>query len=212
LELFHTNSSINYSTRPTTINTPLGGIAGIENIATMLTEVKTGWRIYDPKSLRIIDEFPLSKTLTFNGSGINPIAAASALLDRKEAVKQCGYAVAQQYSGRILPYYQRVNREYYIKGSPNFDMATRNARIGRWDNAKDLWQKEVNNLNPKIMARACYNMAISNEIDGNIDAAIDWAQKAYITGNNRLALQYVNQLKYRKMQVNRLEEQEEAEQ
>ena len=41
-------------------------------------------------------------------------------------------------------------------------------------------------------------MAILGEINGDLDAAIKWAQKAYENYNNKLALQYVNILKNRK--------------
>ena len=46
--------------------------------------------------------------------------------------------------------------------------------------------------------RACYNMAIINEINGNLDKAIEWAQKSYEDYNDKLALQYLNILKNRK--------------
>jgi hypothetical protein len=210
LELFYTDSKIGYSSKPITITTPLGSIPSIEHTATMTTLVKTGWRIYDPENRRIIDEYSITKDLTFTGTGINPIAAAAALLNRTEAVKQAGYAIAQQYADRIIPYYSRVTREYYVKGNSKFKIATRNARIGRWDDAAVIWKTETNNEDEKIMARACYNMAIINEINGNLDTAIDWAQKSYITGNKRLALDYVNKLKYRKRQNNRLVSQEQS--
>jgi len=41
-------------------------------------------------------------------------------------------------------------------------------------------------------------MAIINEINGNIDEAISWAQKAYENYNVKIALRYVNILRNRK--------------
>lgn len=52
-------------------------------------------------------------------------------------------------------------------------------------------------------------MAIFNEINDNTDIAIEWAQKAYEVYNNRLALKYLNMLKYRKQQNYRLQQQQE---
>jgi len=204
LELFDTDSKISYSTIPTTLNTPLGGIRAVETSATMATMVKTGWRIYDPQSKLILDEFPISESLTFSGKGVNPLAAASALLDRKEAVKQTGYKVGQTYAFRILPYNIRVNREYYIKGNDNFIMAKRMARAGNWDGAAELWKKETNNTKIKIKQRAYYNMAIISEINGDLDNAIEWSQKSYEMSGKRLSLNYVNILKCRKNENNRL--------
>jgi hypothetical protein len=209
LELFDTDSKISYTTSPTTIKSPVGvDIPSVMHHASMVTMVKTGWRIYDPKSRTIVDEFPISTSLTFSGSGINPLAAAAALMDRKEAVKQAGYKVGQSYAYRILPFSVRVSREYYIKGSPNFKMAKRMARTGNWDGAAGLWKQETTNPKFKIQGRADYNMAISSEINGDLEAAISWAQKAYETSGKRMALYYLNVLKDRRFQSNRLKSQE----
>ncbi len=211
LELFDTDSKISYSTTPVKVKTPLGDIPAIEHHAQMVTLVRTGWRIYDPKIKTILDEFPVSESLVFNGSGINPVVAAAALMNRKEAVKQTGYKGGQSYAYRILPYSIRVSREYYVKGNDNFKIAKRMARVGNWNDAAELWKKEITNPSTKIMGRACYNMAIINEINGDLDAAIDWAQKAYVYSNKRLAMNYVNILKNRKSRNIRLQNQlEEA--
>ena len=42
----------------------------------------------------------------------------------------------------------------------------------------------------KVAGRACYNMGIINEINGDVDAALGWAQKAYEDYNIKLALRY----------------------
>jgi hypothetical protein len=209
LELFDTDSKISYAAVPVKVNTPLGQVPALEQEASMVTKVKTGWRIYDPQTRFINDEYAITRTLTFSGRGINPMAAASALMGRKDAVKQTGYRTGQAYATRILPYSLRVNRDYYVKGTSLFRVAMRKARTGNWDGAGELWLKETNNPKRKIQGRACYNMAIISEINGNLDAALQWAQKAYEEDNNRLALHYLNILKYRKIDSDRLKMQQE---
>ena len=56
---------------------------------------------------------------------------------------------------------------------------------------------------------ACYNMAIINEINGELDEAISWAQKSYEDYNNKLALEYVRILRNRKAKAETLKRQEE---
>ncbi len=197
LELFDTDSKISYSTHPVKLNTPVGGLPAIEHQATLLTRVKSGWRIYDPSSKNILDEFPVAKDISYTGRGINPVAAANALTGRKEAVKEVGNQSGHQYAYRIFPYNIRVSRDYFVRGTENFVIAKRRAQTGHWDEAAELWQKETNNSNRKIAGRACYNMAIINEINGNLDNALQWAQKSYEDYNNRLGLTYVRILKER---------------
>lgn len=199
LELFDTDSKISYTTSPVTKNTPLGKVSTIEHTAQMATHVKMGWRLYDPATKDILDEFPYETTLNFYGKGINPAAAASALLNRKEAVKQAARQAAEGYALRIFPYSARVARDYYVKGTDNFKIAKRKAQTGNWDGASVHWNDETKNTDPKIAGRACYNMAIISEINGDLNGAIQWAQKAYEQYNNRLALSYIRILKNRQV-------------
>lgn len=209
LELFDTDTKISYSTSPVTLKTPLGDIPALEHQANMVTVVKTGWRIYDPAGRNILDEYSTSQSLTFSGKGINPVVAAEGLLGRKDAVKQTANNAGHQYAQGILPYSIRVTRDYYVKGSNNFERAKRKAQTGNWDEAGKLWEKETTNSNDKIAGRACYNMAIINEINGELDTAISWAQKAYEDYNNTLALNYVKILRNRRVRVDRLRTQQE---
>lgn len=201
LELFDAESKLNYGITPANIN--LGGLANIpaiENNLSMNTQVKTGWRIYDPSSRTILDEYILSKDISSSGSGINPAVAASALAGRIEAVKEVGTQAGQAYASRILPYWIRVSRDYFVRGDQNFIIATRRARAGNWDGAAALWKEETKNTARKIAGRACYNMAIIAEINGDLDGAIMWAQKSYEDYRIGLGLEYVNILQYRKQQ------------
>ncbi len=211
LELFDTDSRVSYAAQPVKINTPLGRVPAIHQQATMRTVVKTGWRIYDPKSRRMLDEFAVARQLIYRGRGINPVAAANALIGRKEAVKEVGNRAGLAYAYRVLPYWLRVSRDYYVRGNNTFKIARRKAESGNWDGAGNLWQEETMNDKRKIAGRACYNMAIISEIDGNLDEAINWARKAYEDYNNRLALRYIRILEDRKFRKTILEEQQSQE-
>lgn len=208
LELFDTDSKIIYSANPVSLSTPLGQVPGIEHVATMHTTLKTLWRIYDPVEQIILDEFPFIENLVFTGRGINPVKAAGALLDRKEALKQMSNKSGRNYAFRILPFWLRVSRDYYVRGSNYFRMARRKAQTGNWDGAALLWEKETTNPKEKLAGRACYNMAIINEINGNLDNAKQWARKAYENYNNKLALRYVNILENRAVKRSLIEQQE----
>ena len=198
LELFDTDSKLNYGATPASINTIFGKVPAIESNVNMNTLVKTGWRMYDPAGRVILDESYISKELQFSGKGINPVAAAEALIHKKEAVKQAGNAAGHIYAAKIDPYWIRVSRDYFVKGTNNFAIAKRKAQTGNWDEAGKLWEKETASSSGKVAGRACYNMAIINEINGDIDNAIQWAQKAYEDYRIKIALRYVNILRNRK--------------
>jgi len=209
LEKFDTDTHLNYSNRKVEIKTPLGTIPGIEHQANMETLVKTGWRIYDPNSKQILDEYIYNESIMFTGRGVNPLVAASALVGRKDAVNQVSNKAGHGYALRIIPYKLRVMRDYYVKGTDNFKIARRKAQVGKWDEAGLLWEKETTNSSTRIAGRACYNMAIINEINGDLNSALKWAQKSYEDTNNKLALQYVRILQNRQYKTNVLKIQEQ---
>jgi Family of unknown function (DUF6340) len=200
LELFDTESKLNYAASPTQVNLGVTSLPAIEHQVNMTTFVKTGWRIYDPATRTILDEYILGRDISSSGAGINPVVAASGLVGRKEAVKEVGNKAGEAYASRILPYWIRVSRDYFVRGDENFITAKRKAQSGNWDGAAAIWQEETGNPNGNLAGRACYNMAIIDEINGDLDGAIQWAQKSYENYNNKLALHYLNILRYRKQQ------------
>lgn len=192
------------------INTPtkIENITDVINTVTqaqvnITTTVKMGWRIYDPIKKYIIDEHPMYDNLIVTANAATIINTTEALLGRKEAIKQDANRLGHIYADRIIPYWIKVTRDYYIKGNYDFKVATRKARTGNWVGAGELWLKHTENKKRKIAGRACYNMAILGEINGDLDAAITWAQKAYENYNNKLALRYVNVLKNRRLKNQR---------
>jgi len=209
LEMYDTDTKVGYSTESTQISTPLGNIPGIEHIATMETLVKTGWRIYSPADNAILDEYVLAESVVLVGRDINPVAAAGVLLKRREAVKEASRKTGAVYALRLIPYQFRATRDYYVKGTDNFKTAKRRAQLGKWNEAAELWEKETANPDRKIAGRANYNMAIISEINGDLDTAINWAQKSYEDYNNKRALDYVGILENRRYNKEVLEYQEQ---
>ena len=207
LEYFDTDSRLQYAAAPAGINTPLGSVPAIQQRATMLTTVKTGWRIYDPSTRNLLDEFPLTQNISYTDGGINPAVLANVVVGRKQAVLDISNKIGHVYALRIIPYWLRVTRDYYVRGSDNFRIARRKAQTGNWDEAAQLWQQETKNPSPKVAGRACYNMAIISEINNDLDTAMRWAQKSYENYGIRLGLTYVRILQGRKNNMNLLRDQ-----
>ena len=210
LSFFDTDTNVDYQTAPVTIKGPLGTeIPGIEHRAQVSTLIKTGWRIYDPQQKLIRDECVEYNTANSRGVGINPVKAVQAIVNRKEAVLQISQKLGQRYASRLFPYHTRVRRDYFVRGTDNFKKGMRLARTGYWQRAAELWESEVGNSNDKVAGRACYNMAIINEINGNLDEAVEWASRSYSEYKIRRGWDYVNILERRIRSEQRLQYQME---
>jgi hypothetical protein len=102
-----------------------------------------------------------------------------------------------------------VRRDYYVRGSDNFKVAKRRAQTGNWAGAADLWYAETQNPRAKIAGRAHYNMAIINEIEGNLDEAIEWVRIAYEDFGDKRALRYLRTLQNRQARMETLRRQQQ---
>ncbi len=198
LSFYDTDAVIKYNAETVQKINALGlKIPMIEHTASVNTHIQAGFRIYDNFNKALLDEIINNDWATSVGRGINPIKAAEAITGRKEAILQISNNIGHSFALRTYPFKIRVTREYYVKGTNNFEIAKRRAQTGNWDSAAQLWEVETNNPKSKIAGQACYNMAIINEINGDLDVAIQWASKSYIDYKDKNALRYLRILENR---------------
>jgi len=174
-----------------------GNILGALKAGPVETLVKTGWRIYSPADRAILDEFIVAESILFGAPGLPGSSAVSGILNRKDAVMEVSRKAGHIYALRLIPYRLRVTRDYYVKGTDNFKIAKRRAQTGQWDQAAELWQQETEHPKRKIAGRAHYNMAIINEINGDLENAASWARKAYTDFRIKRGLRYARLLENR---------------
>ncbi len=208
LEFYDTDTKVAYESTLVTIPNNLGINAKIPgHKVTLNTAIKNGWRIYDPVSKQLLDEYVSNNFITSVGEGINPVKALEAVVGRKEAVLQVSNNIGNSYGLIIKPLRKRISRDYFVSGTDNFVIAKRRAQTGDWEGAAKLWEQELNNPKSKVAGRACYNMAIISEINGDLEKALDWASKSYADYNNKEALRYINLLNRRLAEHRELERQ-----
>lgn len=164
---------------------------------TLETLIENGWRIYDPYHEQIIDELVFNEHITSKGKGTNPVEALDDISDRWNTVVDHSKLAGSSYGLRLLPQEQELIREYYVRGSDKLVEAKNLATSESWEAAAALWEQEVQHTNPKIKAKACYNMAFYNEMGGNYQVALDWIEKAVQLDNGKSMIGYKKVLENR---------------
>lgn len=198
LSFYDTDATVNIEAQKAEREVPiLGDIPLINQKITIITDIKCGWRYYNPKDAIIQDEFVMNERVVSSSQSVNPAKTAEAIVGRKQQVLDMSRIIGENYAYRSLPVRLRVRRLYYVDGTENFEKGQRLARTGQWQEAAKLWEKEVKNPDPEIAGRACYNMGIINEINGDLKGAHEWASKSYVEYENDLALDYVKILENR---------------
>ena len=174
------------------------------------TSVRMGWRLYDPRSKIILDEFVTDDYLTKNASGSTERQAMSNLPAPVNVTREVAYIGGQHYGMRIAPVYVNVSRSYYAKAKgvkSEMKQAARYASAGNWDEAAKVWQRIADHpaSSPKAAGRASYNMAVTAEMKGDLDLALNWAERAWTKYGNRTARGYIDTIKQRQNDARKVE-------
>jgi hypothetical protein len=208
LEAFDSDSHTGVESRQQTYKNAKGGDSVVtEHVARMRMKVTMGWRIYDPKQKLIVDEFRGTEEMLFDAGGPTPADAANNLPQKRSAINKTGHYAGGLYAFRISPQWKNVHRSYYTRGSSRFKKAKRMVHVNDWKGAAEQWQSDVGKSSEKVSGRAAYNLAVANEVLGNLETALEWANKAYKEFGNRKARAYVSILENRIRDRDRLKQQ-----
>jgi hypothetical protein len=173
-------------------------------------EVKVGFRIYDPASKQVIDQF-----MFFNSAGLrNPTpnleGMVMKLVNEDGAMYDASYGAGVIYGKRITPAWYRAERKYYKRSKRNddFAMGARMMEINDWNAAIESLEAAYQSPKRKTRGRAAHNLAVVYEILGDLPAAKEWAQVAWGKHRNKHSKEYVMILNRRMQDVAIIQQQE----
>jgi hypothetical protein len=207
LETFDSDISLRKNSRE--VERTVNGEARIvtEYLADLHIRVNAGWRIYDNVTKKIIDQNVFYDEKAWDGVGPNPDAALRDLPSKRSAINDAGYFSGEMMGVRISPNWVRVSRYYYTKGDDRFKRAKAFVKVNNWNGAVKIWSDVAKSSDPKAAGRACHNMALAAEMEGDLNIALEWAERAYSSFGIKKERTYINELNLRKMEAERLKEQ-----
>lgn len=139
-----------------------------------------------------------------------PLSGSMTLIDvlndiqrKKEYFRALGFQLGYNAGKLIYPNWVWVNRTFYNKGSKNLKRAKPMIREGNWDIAEKQLIDDVDHKSDKVKGRTLYNLALIKEGQGEIDVAIEYAERSALAGN-KLANEYLKQLRRRKRDMEQI--------
>ena len=137
------------------------------------------------------------------------------LPSKRTAIAETGSFAGSQYSFRISPSRDKVNRLYYLKAArgakdvnDSFKQASNLLRNNSITNAASIWINFVDADNDQIASRACFNMALASELKNNYKFAIEWIEKSLdYNDSNKETIDYLRVLKTRQKEIKRIKNQ-----
>jgi hypothetical protein len=176
------------------------------------TGVRIGWRLYDPKTKIIVDEYVTDDYLERTGSGRTERDALSNLPSPVNVTRDVAFNVGMEYGARIAPIYVQISRQYYGKAKgfkTQMQQAARYLESRKFEQAGKIYNAIIARAgdNRKAAGRAAYNMAVAAEVNGNLDLALEWAQKSWTEYRNKKARGYMDTLRMRQNDARKVQSQ-----
>lgn len=188
LEVFNTNTYIDYGyyqRRKTKDHVKIWSNTRVYNqridqipLARLRVEITAGWRMYYPADKQIIIEELKKHTQLWEFEGKTHKDALRNLPSKIFAVEKAGKLAGIDFSNRLYPKRTTVERVLFIKGNRDFKTANHYLKQRHWKSAATIWKKHTNDTDNKIASAALFNLAVINEMEGNIEEALRLAKQA----------------------------------
>ncbi len=167
---------------------------GIARVNIFLVEENTAYEHYIVRSSYNI---PTSGTLSI-------VDVLNDVTRRKQYYQGLGYDLGYKAGTLIYPHWVWVNRRYYNKGSRILRRAKPMIHQGNWDIAEKQLLYGIDHGNRRKKGRIHYNLALVKEGQGDIEQAIEYAEIAALQFGNKMANEYLVQLRDRQRVINQL--------
>ena len=134
------------------------------------------WRVYDLNTRRVSAEYLYEDTLIWEQTDYSRVRIGDQIPGFFSAAAYCGYVTGSDYAKKIAPSWMDEQRFYYSRGSKEMREAVEFVEQNMWLDAAALWQNVISNpkTKPELAAKAAFNMAVANELNGNFEASLNW--------------------------------------
>ena len=180
-------------------------------VARELVYVLVCWNVYDLKKVEFARSMQKLDTIQWLEPAYTLKEAKRVLPPRKDAVFNAADIAGSRFAEFLVPHWVEVERMYYQSGQAELKSAEELLKQNQWLEAAIIWKKNVNNKNKYIAAKSMYNMALACEMNGEMEAAMDWAIKSfYVFGSKNQehafnCQEYIKILAQRKQDIQKIE-------
>ncbi len=173
------------------------------SVATLTLEYTAFWSTYDCNA-KVLDAFEFLVVHKAVGEGDTPAQARAAISDQNALHYTAARDIARRYARRISPSGATVQRSYYRSGSGAIRSGAKAVASGDWERAQKHLTLAVEEAEGKTKGKALYDLALAAEAQGDLPAALGYAERADTLLANNATARYVRQLQKRAQQEKKL--------
>jgi len=169
------------------------------------------WNVYDLRKVEFARSLQKLDTIQWIEPAYGLKEAKRVLPPRNDAVYNAADIAGSRFAEFLVPHWIEVNRMYYQSGHTELKETDDLIAQNQWLEAAKIWKKNTTNTNKSIAAKSMYNMALACEMNGEMEAAMDWAIKSfYVFGSKNQehafnCQEYIKILAQRKQDIQKIE-------
>jgi hypothetical protein len=167
--------------------------------------VKSVWRLYRLDDFQSRD-FRFVDTVSFEIPSPNEFLSSPE--NALECIREAMYESGTRTARRLAPWWTEYRRNFFMVGPMDFLTGATYLREGQWRESAEIWQRFISSKNKVKAGKACFNMAVTSEMAGKPDAALEWLKKAESLGvDGYFIKEYRPKLMKRKAATDKLDSQ-----
>lgn len=169
----------------------------ISRYATLDLNYYAFFRIYKAGQKGVVKTIEINDTIYWENSDYTVDRLFRGIPTVKQALISAGIKIALDVDDRISPDWIPADRGYFIFKTKN-DKGQQYMKNDSVAEAEKYWSELAQSKNKGIRSKAEFNMALANELNGNLDSAIQWGVKSYYSLYRHQTEAYLKKLQARK--------------
>lgn len=172
--------------------------------ATLDLKYNAFFRIYKPGIKTLVKEIELSDTIYWESADYTQERLFSKLPSIKQALINAGIKVALDVDSKLSPTWIPEKRGYFLFKNKD-DRGQKFISENNYQEAGKYWAEMARSTNKKTRSKAEYNLALINELNGDMDKAIEYGLKSFYSYYRFQTETYLKKLEARKKSLQKKE-------
>ncbi|MCY1719301.1 DUF6340 family protein [Prolixibacteraceae bacterium Z1-6] len=166
------------------------------SIANEIVLIRAYWNFYDLINQEYLYSYDKADTISWNGLVDDIKNLREILPPRKDAILNAADISGVNAANYLIPHWTQVQRMYYGSGHVDLQKTDQLIAKGDWLAAAKIWKANVNNPNKSIAAKSKFNMGLVCEMQGNLEAALEWVVESFHVFGQKNKIHSANCMNY----------------
>ena len=172
--------------------------------ATLDLKYDAFFRIYKPGRKTLVKEIAISDTIYWESADYTLKGLFSKLPSVKQALINAGIKIALDVDSKVSPSWVTEERGYFLFKNKD-DRGQQFMNENNYEEAGKYWTYMATSTNKNIRSKAEYNLALINELNGDLDKAIEYGLKSFYSQYRFQTETYLKKLEARKKALQKTE-------